>query len=226
MMKRFLASSLPLSGKYGRVLNSSEARSSKPEAGFTLIETLVALTLLTVAVVAPISLTAQSLSTAYYARDQITAYYLAQEGLEVVRSVRDHNVLENAYGNSVDLMSYDNTSLVNLSPFTVDTTPAVTNSITKCATDQNGKPLCPALQTDPDRTEYGYNIAGGSNAPFTRAVTACYIQSSGADAGKCTTNPSDEVRVSVTVSWYTGNIQRSFTITEDMYRWVSDNAAV
>ena len=47
--------------------------------GFTLIETLVAISLLMVAIVAPMSLTARSLATAYYARDQITAFHLAQK---------------------------------------------------------------------------------------------------------------------------------------------------
>ena len=49
--------------------------------GFTLIETLVAVSLLTVAIVAPMTLTARSLSAAYYARDQITAFHLAQEAI-------------------------------------------------------------------------------------------------------------------------------------------------
>src|SRR4051812_26467647 len=69
-------------------------------AGFTLLETMVAVTLLSVAIVAPMSLTAQSLGSAYYARDEVTAFYLAQEGLEVVRNVRDNNILINSQGGS------------------------------------------------------------------------------------------------------------------------------
>ena len=61
----------------------------KTSRGFTLIETLVAVSLLAVVIVAPMSLTTQSLSSAYYARDQMTAFHLAQEAIESVRSVRD-----------------------------------------------------------------------------------------------------------------------------------------
>src|SRR3989338_10635926 len=61
--------------------------------GFTLVETLVAVMLLSVAVVAPMSLAAKSLGSAYYARDQITAFYLAQEAIEALRSIRDSQIL-------------------------------------------------------------------------------------------------------------------------------------
>jgi type II secretory pathway pseudopilin PulG len=68
------------------------------QAGFTLVETLAAITLIMVAIVAPMGLTVQSLSVAYYARDQITASNLAQEGIEIVRSMRDANVLSTSEG--------------------------------------------------------------------------------------------------------------------------------
>src|SRR3989338_503600 len=72
--------------------------------GFTLIETLVAISLLTVAIVVPMSLVTKSLSTAYYARDQVTAFHLAQEAIEIVRHVRDNNILMNAQGTPTDLL--------------------------------------------------------------------------------------------------------------------------
>src|SRR3989344_4356012 len=81
-----------------------ELRTSR---GFTLIETLVAVSFLTVAIVAPMTLTTKSLSTAYYARDQITSFHLAQEAIETVRHVRDGNILSNALGESVDLFNLE-----------------------------------------------------------------------------------------------------------------------
>src|SRR3989344_4562639 len=73
--------------------------------GFTLIETLVAVSFLIFAITAPLPLVSKSLSSALYARDQVTAYNLAQEGIEVVRAVRDGHILQNALsGTSVDLL--------------------------------------------------------------------------------------------------------------------------
>ena len=76
------------------------------QAGFTLIETLVAVSLLSVSIVAPMALTTQSLTAAYYARDQVTAFNLAQEGIEAIRAIRDGQILQisqNANATGIDL---------------------------------------------------------------------------------------------------------------------------
>ena len=64
---------------------------SHVQRGYTLIETLIAITIIVTATVGPLSLAAKSLAQSQYARDQITAFYLAQEGLEIVRHIRDAN---------------------------------------------------------------------------------------------------------------------------------------
>ncbi len=173
--------------------------------GFTLIETMVAITLLTVAIVAPMSLTAQSLGAAYYARDQITAFYLAQEAIESVRAIRDSQILQIAQSSnasSIDLFG----SIPKNTPFTIDATKSKpSDAISTCSG------TCPPLQTD--GTLYGYN-SGWTNTNFTRTVLVSYV------AGT-----QDEIRVSVTVTWQTQGIQaRSFTISSDLYRWVPDGS--
>src|SRR6202042_2338797 len=95
----------------------------KLDTGFTLIETMVAIALLMLALIAPMSLAAQSLTAAYFARDQITAFYLAQEGIEIVRSVRDANIIAIAEGNSSVNVFNDipsGTTAANAPEFTVD----------------------------------------------------------------------------------------------------------
>ncbi len=64
--------------------------------GFTLIETLVAVTVLTLAVAGPFNALRGALVNSYIARDQLVATSLAQEGIEYVRSVRDANYLATA----------------------------------------------------------------------------------------------------------------------------------
>ena len=66
------------------------------KGGFTLVETMVALTVLLVSVVGPISLIGNSLRNIYYVRDQMVAINLAQEGIEVTRWRRDSNMLDGA----------------------------------------------------------------------------------------------------------------------------------
>lgn len=173
--------------------------------GFTLIETMVAVSLLSVAIVSPMSLATQSLASAYYARDQITAFYMAQEAIETVRAVRDGNILQNSQGTTVNLLAGipDTTG----QPFRVDTR---TNTMTLCQSDPGG--VCIPLQTD--GTLYGYDPTWKSSN-FTRTVTANFV------AGT-----TDEVKITAVVSWRTGSYQtRSFTLSEDLYRWVNDGSA-
>jgi type II secretory pathway pseudopilin PulG len=58
--------------------------------GITLIETVVAVTVLTLALGGPFLLAAQSLRSAAYAKEEVTAARLAEEGLEIVHSLRDN----------------------------------------------------------------------------------------------------------------------------------------
>ncbi len=170
--------------------------------GFTLIESLVAITLLTVSIVGPMALAEQSLTSAYYARDQITASYLAQDGIEAIRELRDSNILKIAEGQSgVTVMQGIDTSG---SPFTVDDSQAIPAAVNACPG------TCPVLRTDGEF--YGYN---GTWQPtsFVRTITATYTA-------------TDEVHLTVTISWQTGSYQtRTFTVSEDMYRWVNDGSA-
>ncbi|GEM_PF-452314 len=186
--------------------------------GFTLIETLVAVTLLTVAVVAPMTLTARSLSTAYYARDQITASHLAQEAVEAVRAIRDGNVLRTALGTPTDLLGGDPADPKTQIPvgqnFRIDTRDNTTVLCSGGSGDQ-----CPFLQTDPESTFYGYD-EGWNDTKFRRTVIAEFL-----------TNPEDgtenrdEVRLSVTVSWQTGTYNsREIAIFENLYRWVEEGS--
>lgn len=180
--------------------------------GFTLLETMIAVTLLSVAIVAPMTLTAQSLGSAYYARDQVTAFYLAQEALETIRDVRDNNILANSQGTSVNLLN--GIPSTNSQPFRVD---ARDNTMTLCSSDPGG--ICLPLQTD--GTLYGYN-SGWTTTQFTRTVIACFVQS----GGTCNNTPSDEVKITATVSWRSGGLQlRTVNVSENLYRWVSDGSA-
>ncbi len=74
-------------------LKSHISKIKKAIRGFTLIETLVAVLLLATAITGPLTIAAKGLSAALIARDQMVAFYLAQEAVEYVRFVRDSNKL-------------------------------------------------------------------------------------------------------------------------------------
>lgn len=182
--------------------------------GFTLIETLVAVSLLIVAIVAPMSLVAQSLTTAYYARDQVVAYSLAQEGIEAIRAVRDGEILLNALtGASNDLLE----DIPIGQDFTVDATVSGGAGLDPC-----GGP-CEYLRVDAagqSGSLYGHSTAWPTFTKFRRVAYATYVGPAAIQGGQ------DEVRITVTVTWDTATGRtRSFKMYSNMYRWIEDGAA-
>ncbi len=63
------------------------------QEGFTLLETLAAIFVITVAIVGIFGLITRLTATAAYLSSRLTAAYLAQEGVEIVRNIRDSNWL-------------------------------------------------------------------------------------------------------------------------------------
>jgi type II secretory pathway pseudopilin PulG len=59
--------------------------------GFTLIETFVAITILMIVVLGPMALLSNALQDARFIGDEITATYLAQEGVEIMIDDRNNN---------------------------------------------------------------------------------------------------------------------------------------
>ena len=179
----------------------------RPIRGFTLIETLVAVSLLSLAVVAPMSLAATSLSTAYYARDEVTAFHLAQEAIESVRSVRDSNILKNGFGTQTDILA----SIPDSTPFVVDTRD---NSMDASVCVSG---VCPQIESDGNLYGYGHGASGWVKTRFTRTVRATTVRSE--------SGVPQEIRVSVTISWKTSGFQtRTFTISENLFRWINDGS--
>lgn len=58
---------------------------------FTLLEVLIAIFVLTIGVMAAFGSIAQTISATTFARDRLIASYLAQEGIEIVKNIRDSN---------------------------------------------------------------------------------------------------------------------------------------
>jgi type II secretory pathway pseudopilin PulG len=68
----------------------------KNQTGFTLIETLFAVLIFSTALISLMAIAGRGISATNTAKQQIVAQYLAQEGLEVVRNIRDSNFISTA----------------------------------------------------------------------------------------------------------------------------------
>jgi len=59
------------------------------QSGFSLVETLVAISILLIVIVGPMTISMQSAKSASFASEQVQAFFLAQEGLELAQKARD-----------------------------------------------------------------------------------------------------------------------------------------
>lgn len=59
------------------------------QSGFSLVETLVAISLLLIMIVGPMAISAKTAKSTSFASEQVQAFFLAQEGLELAQKARD-----------------------------------------------------------------------------------------------------------------------------------------
>lgn len=172
------------------------------QGGFTLIETFVAIFVMMMAIVAPMSIVSKALSSARYAKEQVTAFYLAQEGIELVRNIRDNNAIsktglwnEGALGNSA---SGSENVCYAASGCQIDA---------KNLTVQNCTGACPVLNIDTNGI-YTYGTVGTTPSQFTRTIQIRKLNST-------------EINISSTVLWTSSTLggTRSFTITDNLLNW-------
>ena len=171
--------------------------------GFTLIETLIAISILVLAVTGAFAAAQNGISSATFSKDQIVAFYLAEEGIEEIRNLRDQNGLAGVSwlsgiaGSVNDPCYFGNVCMVDaVSPDKV---------ISKCGTEAGS---CPVLKQDPDTGFFGYD-SDWADSPFKREVQLVQVSPSN----------SHEVTIVVTVTWAKGLLSRQFQAKENIFDW-------
>jgi len=121
--------------------------SNNRQQGFTLVEAMVALVILTTALGPMLYLANSAVNSAYIIRDNMIASGLAQEGVEVVRNIRDANWLN---GRAFDA--------------------GLTNGTYR--TEWNSTSLLTLSSNPPLKLDNGlYNYSFGTATPFKRAIS-------------------------------------------------------
>lgn len=171
---------------------------STPNRGFTLVETLVAITILMIAVAVPFYSIQQAISVSNAARDELIASSLAQEGAEYIYFVRDNNYFQ---GNSW-LTGMDDCT--GSSGCTVD--PTQPDPLVPCPSGAGPTAGCAPLKLSSTNL---YTQSGSfPTTKFTRQV-------------KLTSVVADrQERVTVTVTWKSNHQSYTITIVENLYNWI------
>lgn len=194
-------------------MHLSEASAGrKTVRGFTLIETMVAVTILTLAIAGPLVTANRAILAARISRDQLTASYLAQEGIEYVRAMRDKEYLlaYQAGGASVSDTAWSNflnTSInqCRSSVCTLDPSRSMGSGVGLALAPCSGS-CAPLYLTQLSDGTYGYTQQGGTATPFTRTIQA--IDVSGSDE-----------RVVSNVSWSYHGTPYTVTVSDHLTPW-------
>jgi prepilin-type N-terminal cleavage/methylation domain-containing protein len=182
--------------------------------GFTLIETLVAITILILSIIGPLQIAANSLQSSYYSRDQITAYYLASEAIEYIKNARDTTFLNDVFnpvttGNNDWLLGLSNciNDGIDFHGCYVDALESFSggNGVHKCS---DYGTVCPPIKYDETSGLWGYS--NGVDSKYVRTIEIIPQ-----DGGQ-------EADIRVKVEWPSISIlggMKSFELTGLMMNW-------
>lgn len=175
--------------------------------GYSLVEVLVAVAILMIAIVGPITIAAKSLQSAQYARQQNTAFFLAQEGITAVNTLRNNGALAVYIGLTDDPWEWTDDSRLN--PCFTATGCGIDfhdsllyENITDCGAAADA---C-ALQFDTSAIRAVYQTTSGLETPYTRVITLENVS-------------ADEILVESTVTWSSTLLgeEQSITLTTSLF---------
>jgi Tfp pilus assembly protein PilV len=165
--------------------------------GQTLVEALVALSILTVGFVGIISLLTKSFQLNRTVSNDTQATYLASEGIEVAKNLIDHDVytglpLNDDWGASFPRSGYY---------YNIDYETTSTASLTFSPSAPQSNPLYFNRTTH----LFGYNTRGATPTDFVRSIKV--------------TNNGEEIDVQSTVKWTSGALSNTITLEDHFYNW-------
>lgn len=221
--------------KYKKIIESKKfarwgwltagSRKQTASSGFTIVETMIALTIFSIAITGVITVANKGSLNINTAKNRLIATYLADEGIELMRAMRDTTAL--SFGGPTTLTggwnSFITTSVAECggtSPvcdidapnyaLTPPPYPQFGNFTVSCPTTTipgiTGN-YCP-LFYDP-ATGFYNNRGGPGNVrtPFSRALKVLPI------------GLPNEVQVTSTVVWQEGSVGKTLTQTENLFDW-------
>ncbi len=179
--------------------------------GFTVVETIMAITIFSMVLVALVSVSASSVTNVNFVRNRLTASYLGQEGIEIMRNVRDMYVFTSpgAVGFQAFVDSIDNLCMSSAG-CTVE--PIQTATLSQGGGVQMGFGSANGQSCYLRTNDTGYYT---SNTGFMDRTLFCrkiFIEMVGGDI-------SNGIKVRSVVSWQDGTAQREIEMTEYLYEW-------
>ena len=208
----------------------------KNKSGFTLLETLIALSVVSVGIMAAFTLSLANLNTARDNYERILAGNLAREGVELIRNVRDSNWLKmeanqdcNDITPGLQLCDWDQGLNISTSTiaYNATSTTEIFGSIDDCF-DNLGGETCRLFRNVNDFYDHKNTGETTNMARVIKILALCLnpdddatISASG--SFDCAGAPNYKVglRVTARVYWRDGDQTHTTDAVEDIYNWRS-----
>jgi prepilin-type N-terminal cleavage/methylation domain-containing protein len=173
--------------------------------GFTLVETLVAIFILVLSITGPMSAASSSLQASFIARDQVVAFYLAQDVFEFIKNFRDREALSGEDWKDTLNSCISSTGMqCNIDSFNSAFLPNCGNG---SLTSDPDSLKCPNLEVDGN----GMYVANGdSQSKFKRVMFINDVT-------------PDETEITVVIEWTTNTFltpRRRIVVQENIYDWL------
>lgn len=185
------------------------------KSGFTLVETMVAVFILSLTIISLMTVVANSLFASRYSRDEITVNYLLQEAVDYVRNDRDSSIflsnssVDDAWIKFVEKYKEctDENQGCTLDVYTALKDPFSPN-IKKCdSAPSPDETNCPPFYYRDDSETSIYNYEGGAETSFRRKIVF-----------KEGSSP-DEIIMKATVYWINGDATKSRSLQTSLLKW-------
>ncbi|MBI1956915.1 MAG: prepilin-type N-terminal cleavage/methylation domain-containing protein [Candidatus Niyogibacteria bacterium] len=177
--------------------------------GFSLLETIIAIAVLTLAMTAVFTLVSSGIRSISASADELTAYFLASEGLEYIRNIRDGNIISVPPHPAFDDAVFG--PCITSSGCFVDSRAAGGAGVIASCDPALG---CPPLRFNREGGFYNHDVVvtrTNEDSIFTRQITMTCISP---------TIPCEEYRVLATMTWRHSTAQydiRSFALRADLF---------
>ncbi len=178
--------------------------------GFTLVETLIAISIFSTSLVVLMSVLGSGINNTTYAKNKMEASYLAQEGIEYIRNMRDSYVLYEdpsvSWDNFIGALSASTSSCNTTTGCGIN----INISDARDYSDyQNLIFSCSILNRCKLYLNNGnYNInQTGIDSGFTRVISMTEMS-------------SDEIKITSEVKWAQGSGTYNIILSENLFNWI------
>lgn len=175
------------------------AKNKNLTSGFTLVETLVAISIFTMSVLALLVILGQGISSTSFAKNKIIATYLAQGGVERMRNTRDNYMLYD----STDAQAGWTAFFEDVHDWCGSYGCYMNEDFDFITCDDSG--VCPAMLYDSETGVYGYG--SGVDSGFVMKITLEDVS-------------VNELKIHSTVTWNHNSQTQQVDFTDNLFNWI------